>query len=319
MKAIQVHEFGSPEVMGLQEVDLRTPQADEIVVEIKAVGVNPVDTYIRAGWYGTRTFPFTPGLDAAGVIFQVGPDVADVTVGQRVFLSGSVTGTYAQQTLCKSSHVHSLPDNVSFEQGAALGVPYGTAWRGLFQRTKAAEGQTVLIHGASGGVGLAAVQLAKAAGLKVIATAGSQAGCELLKEQGADVVLDHHDLSHFQQVTEATEGYGVDVVLEMLANVNLAGDLKIMAKHGTVVIIGSRATVEIDPRDMMSRELNVLGVMGNLATPEEKAAAWSGIEKGLKDGSIQPVIAQSLPLEAAAQAHVEVMESAHCGKIILVP
>lgn len=319
MKAIQVHEFGPPEVMGLEAVDLRPPGADEILVEIKAAGVNPVDTYIRAGWYGSRKSPFTPGLDAAGIAVQVGPDVKDVSAGQRVFISGSVTGTYAQQTICKSANVHPLPDAVSFEQGAALGVPYGTALRGLFQRGGAAEGQTVLIHGASGGVGIAAVQLAKAAGLTVIATAGSEAGRDLLGRQRADVVLDHHDPAHFQQVTEATEGKGVDVVLEMLANVNLAGDLKIAAKHGTVVVIGSRGPVEIDPRDMMSRELNVLGVMGNLATVEEKAAAWSGIAKWLKDGTIQPVIAQSMPLEDAAKAHVEVMESAHHGKIILIP
>ncbi len=319
MDAIRVDEFGSPEVMYLGEVDLPTPGDGEMVIDVKAVGVNPVDTYIRAGWYGPKKFPFTPGFDAAGVVYQTGDNVSDVAVGDRVFVSGSRTGTYAQQTLCKASCVHTLPEGISFEQGAALGVPYKTAWRGLFQRGGAASGETVLIHGASGGVGIAAVQLAKAAGLTVIATAGSEEGRELAAEQGADCTLDHHDAGHFDKVMEYTEGRGVDVVLEMLANVNLANDLKIMAKHGRVVVIGSRGPIEIDPRDMMSREVSVLGVMSNLATKEENAAAWAGIDEGLKNGSLRPVIAETLLLVEAAKAHTAVMESAHLGKIILIP
>ncbi|MHC4927561.1 MAG: NADPH:quinone reductase [Planctomycetota bacterium] len=319
MKAICVHEFGDPDVMGLEEVDLPSPGDDEVIVDIKAVGVNPVDTYIRAGWYGPKKFPFTPGFDAAGVAAEVGPGVEQFSAGQRVYVSGSKTGTYAQQALCKSSCVHPLPEAVSFEQGAALGVPYSTAWRALFQRAGACKGETVLIHGASGGVGLAAGQLAKAAGLYVIATAGSDEGRQAAADCGAEHVLDHHDHRHYDKIMELTEGRGVDVVLEMLANVNLGNVLTVTGKHGRVAVIGSRGTVEINPRDMMAHEVSVLGVMGNLATAEEKAAAFAGIEAGLQDGSLGPVIAMQLPLEQAAKAHLEVMESLHRGKIILIP
>ncbi|MHC4553599.1 MAG: NADPH:quinone reductase [Planctomycetota bacterium] len=319
MKAICVHEFGDPDVMGLEEVDLPSPGDDEVIVDIKAVGVNPVDTYIRAGWYGPKKFPFTPGFDAAGVVAEIGSGVEPFSAGQRVYVSGAKTGTYAQQALCKSSCVHPLPEAVSFEQGAALGVPYSTAWRALFQRAGACKGETVLIHGASGGVGLAAVQLAKAAGLYVIATAGSDEGRQAAADCGAEHVLDHHDHRHYDKIMELTEARGVDVVLEMLANVNLGNVLTVTGKHGRVAVIGSRGTVEINPRDMMAHEVSVLGVMGNLATAEEKAAAFAGIEAGLQDGSLGPVIAMQLPLEQAPKAHVEVMESLHHGKIILIP
>lgn len=176
MEAIQIYTFGGPEVMLLDEINPLKAGPDEILVHVKAAGVNPVDTYIRSGLYGPKQFPFTPGFDASGIVLEVGVNIENIAQGQRIFLSGSLTGTYAQQALCRPSQVHALPDSVSFEQGAALGVAYHTAFRALFQRGGAQKSQTVLIHGASGGVGIAAVQFAKAAGLNIIATAGSQAG-----------------------------------------------------------------------------------------------------------------------------------------------
>ncbi len=319
MKAIRIQEFGPPEVMRIEDVALPVPSADQILIDIKAVGVNPVDTYIRAGLYGSRKFPYTSGIDAAGVVRQVGEAVGHVAVGQRIFISGSVSGTYAEQCLCHGMQVHSLPDNISFSQGAALGVPYGTAYRALFQRVHAAAGQMAFIHGASGGVGLAAVQFAKAAGLKIIATAGTEQGRQLLLEQGADLVLDHHVPGHFDKVLDFTDGQGVDILLEMLANVNLGKDLTVMAKKGQVVIIGSRGPVQIDPRDIMSREISILGTMSSLASEAEKTQAYKAIETGLTDGTLCPVIAQELPLSEAAKAHHAIMESAHCGKIVLIP
>ena len=204
-------------------------------------------------------------MDAAGVVLKVGPDVKTFRRDSRVYTSGSVSGTYAQQALCPAGRVHPLPDNITFEQGAALGVPYGTAWRGIFQRGQAAGGQWVMVHGASGGVGIAAVQIAAAAGMQVVATAGSEDGRRLAKEQGTHHVFDHNDPEHTKKILDLTQG--VHVVLEMLANVNLDRDLDIMAKGGRVVIIGSRDRIEIDPRKVMSRELDIRGLMMLNATP----------------------------------------------------
>lgn len=319
MKAIKVYTFGGPEVMRLEEAPPLEVGDEEILVHVKAAGVNPVDTYIRAGWYGPKEFPFTPGMDAAGVVLETGKTIQHIAQGQRVFLSGSLTGTYAQQALCRPSQVHPLPDSVSFEQGAAIGVAYHTAYRSLFQRGGAKKGETVLIHGASGGVGIAAVQFAKAAGLTVIATAGSQAGLDLVNQFGVDLALNHNDPDHLEKAAAFTEGRGVDIILEMLANVNLGRDLPILAKNGRVVIIGSRGSVEINPRDLMSREADVLGVMTGLATPQQQKEAFKAIEAGLENGTLNPVIGTQLPLSEAAKAHEKIMESGHHGKIVLIP
>ncbi len=185
MKAIRVHEFGGPDVLKLEEVPDLQPGPGQVVVRVHAAGVNPVENYIRTGTYVMKpTLPYTPGADAGGEVAAVGPGVTGVKVGDRVYTSGSLSGTYAEQTLCTEAQVHPLPANVSFEQGAAMGVAYGTAYRGMFQRGGGRPGETVLIHGASGGVGTAAVQMARAAGLVVIGTAGTEAGLKLVTGAG---------------------------------------------------------------------------------------------------------------------------------------
>src|SRR5205814_88490 len=236
------------------------PGLGQVLVLMHAIGVNPVETYIRAGTYARLPeLPYTPGNDGAGVVEQVGADVSEFKAGDRVYTAGSVTGAYAEFALCKKEQVHPLPANVSFAQGAAMGTPYATAYRGLFQRADAKPGETVLVHGASGGVGTAAVQLARARGLRAFGTAGSDEGRKLVREQGADEVFDHRAPEHFIQIMNATGGRGVDVILELLANVNLGKDLTILAKGGRVAIIGSRGRVEIDPRDVMQRVVDLRG------------------------------------------------------------
>ncbi|MBC7806054.1 MAG: alcohol dehydrogenase catalytic domain-containing protein, partial [Akkermansiaceae bacterium] len=160
MKAIRIHEFGGTDVLRLEELDDPTPGAGEIVVAVRAAGVNPVDTYIRAGVYGDRPKPFTPGSDAAGVIESVGKNCLDFEAGDRVYVGSPLTGTYAEKVLAKVENVYRLPGDVSFEQGAGIPVPYATAYRALFGKAMVKTGETVLVHGASGGVGIAAVQLA---------------------------------------------------------------------------------------------------------------------------------------------------------------
>src|SRR5436190_13399771 len=239
MRAIRVREFGSPEVLRLEEVATPQPGPDQVLVRMHAIGVNPVETYIRAGTYARLPeLPYTPGNDGAGLVEQVGADVNEFKAGDRVYTAGSVTGAYAEFALCKKEQVHPLPANVSFAQGAAMGTPYATAYRGLFQRADAKPGETVLVHGASGGVGTAAVQLARARGLRAFGTAGSDEGRKLVREQGADEVFDHRAPEHFEHVMNATGRRGVDVIVELLANVNLGKDLTILAKGGRVAIIG---------------------------------------------------------------------------------
>ena len=320
MKAIRVHEFGPPEVMKLEEAaDLR-PGPGQVLVRIKAAGVNPVDAYVRSGAYARRpALPYTPGADAAGVVEAVGEGVSRTAAGSRVFLSGTVTGAYAEQALCEESQAHPLPDNVTFAQGAGVYIPYATAYRALFQRAQAHPGETVLVHGASGGVGTAAVQLARAAGMTVIGTAGSERGRELVKAQGADHVLDHRAAGHLEETTRITAGRGIDVVVEMLANVNLDKDLQALATGGRVVVVGSRGRVEIDPRGIMSHQASVLGMMLLTIAEADKVEIFAAISAGLRSGTLQPVVGSEIPLAEAARAHHRIMEAPAYGKIVLVP
>jgi NADPH2:quinone reductase len=320
MKAIRVHEFGGPEVLRLEEAPTPQPGPGEVLVRMHAIGVNPVETYIRAGTYAQLpALPYTPGNDGAGVVEQVGSDVNESKPGDGVYAAGSVSGTYAEFALCRTEHVHRLPENVSFAQGAAMGTPYATAYRGLFQRADAKPGETVLVHGASGGVGTAAVQLARAQGLRVFGTAGSDEGRKLAREQGAQEVFDHRAADHFEQIMKATGGRGVDVIVELLANVNLGKDLTILAKSGRVAIIGSRGRVEIDPRDTMQRDVDLRGMVLPNTPPEKMASIHAALVAGLENGTLRPVIGKEFPLAEAAQAHRAVMEPGATGKIVLVP
>ncbi|MDA8413637.1 MAG: NADPH:quinone reductase [Desulfobacteraceae bacterium] len=320
MKAIRIHSFGPPEVMKIEEIPVPEPGPGQVVVTVKAAGVNPVDTYIRSGLYRPDLkLPYTPGLDAAGVIAAIGEGVNHRSIGQRVYVAWSLSGTYAEQVLCKEFQTHPLPDAVTFGQGAAIGVPYGAAYRALFQRAGAQAGEVVLVHGASGGVGIAAVQLARKGGMRVIGTAGTEAGRELVLAQGAHHVLNHREAGYLDKIQELTCGRGVDVILEMLANVNLDHDLPILTTRGRVVVIGSRGRVEIDPRNAMMREASILGMTLYNATDKELASMHAAFVAGLEDGTLRPVVSSEIPLAEAATAHHAVMESSTLGKIVLLP
>lgn len=319
MKAIRVQQFGEPEVLQVATVPDLTPAPGQVLVKIAAAGINPVETYIRSGKYAKLPpLPYTPGTDGAGTVAALGSDVTGWEVGDRVYLAGSLTGTYAEQALCEPTHLHPLPDNVTFAQGAALGVPYTTAHVALFHRGQLRSGEILLIHGATGGVGLAAVQLARTVGARVLATGGSSAGRSRLLDEGAHAVFDHHSDDYPQQVLDATDGRGLDFILEMLANVNLGKDLPMLAIHGRVVIVGSRGPVEINPRDLMARNADVRGVMVFGTPAPVLTEAHLAIVSGLKEGKLRPIIARELPLAEAAEAHKAVMSPGASGKIVLV-
>jgi NADPH2:quinone reductase len=320
MKAIHVREFGAPEVLRMEEVPDPHPGRGEVLVRIRAVGVNPVDTYIRSGQYAIKPpLPYTPGSDAAGDVEAVGEGVSSFRPGDRVYIYRSLTGAYAAKALCTEAQVHPLPKNVSYAQGAAIGVPYTTAYRALFHKAQARPGETVLVHGASGGVGVAAVQLGRAAGMTIVGTAGTGKGKELVAREGAHHAVDHNAPDAPEQLMKLTGGRGFDVILEMLANKNLAKDLAMLTKFGRVAVVGSRGAVEINPRDIMGRDGAIIGMTSFNISDPDLAAIHAALVAGLENGALRPVVGQELPLQDAARAHQAVMEAGAYGKIVLVP
>ncbi|HET8925878.1 MAG TPA: NADPH:quinone reductase [Candidatus Acidoferrum sp.] len=320
MKAIRVHEFGGPEVLKLEEVPTPTPGAGQVLVRVHAAGVNPYDTYMRAGTYAVKPqLPYTPGSDAAGVIEAVGDGVKKVKPGDRVYTAKTISGAYAQNALALEEQVHSLPEKISFSQGAGVWVPYATAYHALYHSAQARASETVLVHGASGGVGSAAVQMARAMGLTVFGTAGTQKGVDLVKREGAHQVFGHSKAGYHEEILKATDGRGVDVILEMLANVNLATDLKLLATNGRVIIVGNRGEITINPRDLMARRASAHGFTLWAITPAEEAEIHAGLIAGLENGTLRPIVGKELQLAEAARAHKEILEPGAAGKIVLVP
>jgi len=319
MKAIRVHEFGGPEVLKLEEVPTPKPATGQVLVRVHAAGVNPYDTYMRAGTYAIKpSLPYTPGSDAAGVVEGVGDGVKKVKAGDRVYTARTVTGAYAEYALALETQVHALPAKISFSQGAGIWVPYGTAYFALFHWAKARASETLLIHGASGGVGTAAVQIARSIGLTVIGTAGTDKGLELVKREGAHHAFNHAKAGYAEEILNATGGRGVDIVLEMLANVNLATDTKLIATNGRIIVIGNRGEVTINARELMSRRGAVRGFTLWAITEAEATEIYSGIGAGLENGTLRPVVGKELPLAEAPRAHKEILEPGAAGKVVLV-
>jgi len=316
MQAIRVEEFGGPDVLRVREIENPSPGRDEVLVEIRAVGVNPVDTYIRAGARG-GSLPFTPGMDGAGLIAAVGEEVTEWKVGDRVFTCRSITGTYAEYALCHKDQVQPLPEKISFEQGAGLFVPYGTAYAALVLRGYARPGETVLVHGGSGGVGTATIQFAAARGCTVIATAGTERGLQLVREQGAHYAFSHNDPNYLKSIMDLTGG--VHLVIEMLANVNLQRDIELLRPRGRIVVVGSRGTIEIDPRSLMSKNGTVTGMTLLEISDEERSEIYAAIGAGLKAEILAPIVGRSFPLSEAAAAHSAILEPGSYGKIVLLP
>jgi len=320
MKAIQVHQFGGPEVLAVHEVPTPKPGRGEVLVRVRAAGVNPYDTYMRNGTYAAKpTLPYTPGSDAAGTIEAVGEGVTKVKPGDRVYTATTLTGAYAEYALARENQVYPLPEKISFSQGAGLWVPYGTAYTALRHHADARPGEILLIHGASGGVGIAAVQWARALGLTVIGTAGTSRGLELVKKEGAHHVFDHSKAGYAEEIHKVIPGRGVDVILEMLANVNLATDLKLLAFRGRVIVIGNRGEITINPRELMARRASVRGFTLWAATEAESAEIHAAIAAGLENGTLRPIVGKELPLKDAPQAHIDVMAPGAFGKIALIP
>ena len=315
MRAIVVARYGNPEELQLQEIPQPDPGPDQIVVHLEAAGVNPVDTYLRSGAQGyAPALPFTPGMDGAGTVEAVGKNIRSFEPGARVYVAGSLTGTYAEYCLANPDQVFRLPGELDFAQGACLGVPYFTAARALRASSELA-GKSVLIHGATGGVGTACLQLAAGKGGTLLGTAGSEEGLRLVENCGARC-YNHHDPNRFAAIRHDLGG-GVDLIIEMLADVNLNDDIALLAPKGRIVVVGSRGRIEIAPRDLMRSEGSISAVRMPLSSGEERRRYAESIQKGAEDGHIKPPIARRFALEAAAAAHKAIISGPHCGNLVI--
>ena len=319
MKAIRVHQFGDPEVLKLEEVPTPKPAAGQVLVRIHAAGVNPYETYMRAGTYALKPpLPYTPGSDGAGVVEAVGEGVQKVRPNDRVYTGRTVSGSYAEYALALEEQVHPLPAKVDFKQGAGIWVPYGTAFHALYHSARAHASETVLVHGASGGVGIAALQIGRAMGLRVLGTAGTPRGVEIAKREGAHQVFEHRKSGYQEEILQSTDNRGVDIILEMLANVNLSHDTKLLTNNGRVIVIGSRGEVTINPRELMARRASIRALTLLAITPAEEADIHAGLFAGLENGTLRPVVGKELPLAEASRAHKDIFEPGSAGKIVLI-
>ena len=323
MRAIQMSVFGEADVLKCVDLPVPEPGPGEVRIRLHAAGINPADTYIRSGTYAffKPKLPWTPGFDGAGIVDAAGTGDIRVKPGDRVFVAALLarrnTGTYAEMLVCDAEAVHPLPESMSFAQGAAIGVPSITAYRALFQRAHLQPGEIVLVHGASGGVGTITVQLARACGARVIGTAGTPDGLDLVRCMGAHSAVGHSKPNYLGQVLALTDGRGDDVIVEMLANVNLEKDFQALAKYGRIVIVGSRGSLEFTPRLAMMKETDVLGMAVWNTTQQEYVSALSAVAAALESGVLRPIVGRELPLEQAAQAHVDILKAKAKGKMVL--
>ncbi len=307
-------------------LDMPPSDQGEVLVNVAYSSVNYKDALAGTGKGAIlRTAPLTGGIDLAGEVqetktrrFRKG----DIILMTGCGLSETANGGYSQYQRVDGRHVLRIPKGLSSKEAMILGTAGFTAALCLHQMEK--NGQTpamgpIVVTGASGGVGLAAVQLARAAGMTVIGTAGTEKSQRLVSEEGAQHVLDHHDPNHLEQALELTGGNGINVILEMLANVNLGNDLKVLAKGGRVVVIGSRGDVQITPRDLMGRDASVLGMSLMNSSKQELTGIHAFLVAGLENGTLRPVVGKEMPLTEAAQAHHLIMESSAYGQIVLTP
>jgi NADPH:quinone reductase-like Zn-dependent oxidoreductase len=308
MKAAVLREYGGPEALRLEEVPRPEPKDDEVLVRVIAAAVNPVDAYVRQGMLSKRGLdldkrPTIIGYDIAGMVEKAGAKVTKFKAGDAVYAYLSIMrgGGYAQFAIAKEGEMSLKPKNIDFEKAAAVPLAATTAWQALVDAAKIDEGQTVLIHGGSGGVGSFAVQIAKARGAKVIATASS-ANQDLLKQLGVDQPIDY-TTTKFQDIVK-----DVDVVLNCVRGDTLPASYGVVKKGGVIVsIAGDPDAAECDKRGIRCS--------GLMAHPD--ANVLQELTKLIEANKITPIVSQTFPLAEAARAH-EQIETRHTrGKIVL--
>lgn len=313
MQAIRVRAFGGPEVLRLEEVPEPAAGPGQVRVRLAAAGVSPADAEVRAGTFvRLPELPYTPGNAGAGVVDQVGAGVGQCRPGDRVWLAGAPT--YAEACNVAAARVHPLPERLSFTQGAAIGGTYVTAYQAVHLVGGARPGDWVLVHGASGAVGTAAVQLLAAHGARVVGTASTAAGRAHVLAQGAAAALPH---DAWAELRAAAGGRGFDLILEMRAEDNLVDDGGILAPRGCVVLVGAHRDTPLRPLDLMVLGATLRGMASFHLSPNELARAERAIQIAIGDGRLTPVVSATFPLAAAAAAHRAISSGGAAGKVVL--
>ncbi|CBY14697.1 unnamed protein product [Oikopleura dioica] len=321
MRAVVVDKFGDESVLNVKEIAAPKPGPSQILVSVKAAGINPVDTYIRSGNYipsRLPKLPYTPGGDVCGVIEAVGENVgSEFKVGDKVYsLLITASGAYAEKATVEETFTVKLHQGLSFEEGSALGIPYFTAFRALRTIGQAVKGEKVLVHGASGGVGqeIACIQIGKHLGLEVIGTAGSENGAALVEAQG--VTCYRHDDPDYLQKMKTAEG-GFDLIVEMLANKNLENDLTMLnVGSGRIMIVGCRGEITINPRLLMGPETQIRGI-GLTAfwdfnkKDEAMLETIKCLDEMASKNLVKPILGKSYSLDEAKTAHAEIINNSY--------
>ena len=304
MKAIVIHEYGGPEVLKYEDVPRPEPKENEALVRVIAAGVNPVDALIRTGKYAKffgTTLPLIPGYDIAGIVEKTGAKITKLKAGDSIYAYVLWGGGYAEYAVATEGEATAKPKSLNYIEAAAVPLVALTAWQALIDTAKLSAGQTVLIHGGSGGVGSMAIQIAKARGAKVIATA-STSNQELLKQLGADVAIDYTK-TKFEDVAK-----DVDVVLDSVGKDTLARSYGVVRKGGII------ATLVAQPDQA---ELDKNGIRGAAISVKPNASELAEIAKLIEQKKIKPVVSQVLPLTEAVKAQEQAATHHTRGKIVL--
>ena len=321
MRAVRLSEHGGPEVLGVEDADRPDPGDGELLVEVLAAGVNPVDTYFRDGSYEPVALPFTPGVDVAGVVVELGEGVEGFESGDRVFGTGignaGYQGAYAEFATVPADRVVHLPDGVDATEAGAAGVVAGTAWRALVDHAALDPAEHCLVHGGSGGVGHAAVQIADAVSARTITTASPKYH-DAIADLGADVVLDYGSDDLADEVLAASDG-GVDVVLDHRLDDYLQFDADVAAKGARVVGIGENDPAPGFTNDGAARSKDVTYTFMSMFNTPDLRVPLRGVAHLMDVGELSVEVARSYDLEEAAEAQRAVMEDSFLGKLVVEP
>ncbi len=323
MKAIVFSELGGPEVLSLAEVPKPAVQPGMVLVKVHAIGVNFADTLFRQGLYSVvPKLPDTPGLEAAGVIEAVGDGVTSLRAGMRV--AAFASKTYAEYCLATPNQVVALPDGVTFADGAAFLIQGLTAYHLLHTADATGPGRTVLVHSAAGGVGILAVQLAKVAGARVLATVSSDAKADLVKAHGADAIINYAREKFADEALKLTDNRGVDLILDAVGKPTLTEGLRCLAPFGHLILYG-RAGGAPDPLGLFTLFPKSLKVSAfSLPTviralPDKFRESADRCFALMREGRLQMHIGRTFPLAQAPDAHRYIQSRESTGKLIITP
>ncbi len=339
MKAIRFHEFGGPEVLRYEDVPEPKPGPGEVLVGLRAAALNHLDLFVRTGGVPKTPLPHIGGADGAGVVAANGPGATRYAIGSRVFFDPGLSdgtcdycargehslcdrweilgehrdGTFAQAVVMPEVNLRPVPERISFEEAAAFPLVFLTAWRMVVGKARVQPGDTVLILGIGGGVALAALQIAKHAGARVLVTSGSDAKLERARQLGADVPINHKTKDFSKEVWTITDKRGVDVVIDDVGAATWPGSIRALAKGGRLVTCGATSgpKPEEDIRRIFAKQITIYG--STMGTRHD----WEQVTKLLAAGALKPVIDTTFPLEQAAAAEQRMERAEQFGKLVL--